>query len=240
MEGVAEVPYRSEDQFGVGALFFRHIAASMKRFRIVHHLLYDIETHQCIHIDVVLPGGRILVRCIDGVVGGFQEVGDVCLLCGREYLWRVIGEPQVASIAFFEADLSVFFVVVDFEQPSARNLFRIGFLVGLFHYIHAVGFNTYLVGQHIQSNIVAVEHHLYGLLFRRVCQTDQSAQLEAHRVAQESQIVVGMSKQVEVFVFLHTQRRSLLLELQAIGLFAEAVPCIVAMPFDFQCQRRFL
>ena len=54
-EGVAEVPYGSEDQLGVAAAIFVEIAAAVERLAIVCYLLNEVETHQRIHVDIVFP-----------------------------------------------------------------------------------------------------------------------------------------------------------------------------------------
>ena len=58
VERVAKVPYRTKHPFLILATIAVHVATAVERLSVLHYLLYDVETHQAIHIDEFFPIGR--------------------------------------------------------------------------------------------------------------------------------------------------------------------------------------
>ena len=97
--------------------------------------------------------------------------------------------------------------------------------------------HTNFLSQEIQSDILAVEHDLHGLLCGRIGQADASAQFKAHRVLQVSQEIIGMSEQAVVAVTVHSHERKLLVELDTERFLVKSSPREVAPPLDEHPQR---
>ena len=57
-ERVPEVPHRAENHLSVGTALLVPVAAAVKRLSIVGNLLCDIEFHEFVNVDIVLPFGR--------------------------------------------------------------------------------------------------------------------------------------------------------------------------------------
>ena len=113
----------------------------------------------------------------------------------------------------------------------------VGFVVHLFHYVHAVLGYTDLICQHIQTKILAVEHQFNRTLLRGIGQLQHTAQFKSYSIAEEPHVVVGMGQQRKVLALFHTEGHLLGIKLQTVGLLLETSPRIVATPLYLQWQR---
>ena len=162
LERVAEIPNGSEHEFCIAAEAFVHIATAVERLSIVHNLLYDVVARKGVHIDVVFPLRTLFVVGVDSVVGFRKQLRDIRFLFGGKHFGFMVGDAHNFAVAFGQNNLRRFFVVVDFQQPTAGNRCRVGFAVELLVYAHAVFVHSDVFAEEVDAFIVTVEHELGG------------------------------------------------------------------------------
>ena len=144
-------------------------------------------------------------------------------------------------IALFNSDMWVGVVVINLHEPTASDSCRVGLLILLLHYIHAVFVHTNSLREEIQADIVAIEHHLYRSRGRCPLHTYHAAQLKAHLIAHEALLalcIIGMRKQSKVFALFHTKKWLFISQFDSIRFLIKACPCIITASFDFHSQWR--
>ena len=216
---------------------FVEITAAVERLCVVHYFLNQIERGERVDVDDVFPLGRRFVVCVDGAVSCGGEVFKIVRLGVRQHFGRLVCQADKFAVALVDCNLVGIPIVVDFYKPSACDFFWVADVVGLFGNLYAVGVDADGLGQEVQADVFAVEHHFHRALLRCEVKSAAAAQLEAHRVAEKSEVVVGMGEQCEMLAFLHAEQCRFGVEFEAVWLFVEACECIVAASFDFQCQR---
>ena len=187
------------------------IEAAVETVRIVHHLLQDEETCHAFHIEMLLPVGRGLVWRIHRRIDGLEFSGEPLQLRVRQVFGRMIPECKVPTAVLRNGDLAFVPVVVYFHEPSSLNQCRIGLLILLFIYVHAVLVNADCLRQKIEAYIVSVENNLDRTEVRSPGHAHNPAQLKPghgvlRRFEQCPMLVLGHAQQLSLITQLYLVR----------------------------------